>query len=196
MRTCFKCKSQTTITRGWENKSWHWAPACYKGGMRVHLRERQTPLPTHWAKLGRQKIFQGGAVNDNHKKKKRRRRKKRDDGSSLFTGWRLWTSRAFPPAVCLALLQGSGLRHHQISVTRQSPRIIGPHDYNASFSRLCCYPFSRQSSGKGERLSAFCWRLNCLVWSLLNAGRQFPVGSFWSERLWAPVNAKQSSCVA
>lgn len=151
MRTCFKCKSQTTITRGWENKSWHWAPACDKGGMRLHLRERQTPPfhPSGQSLAGRESSREVQWMIITTKKK--RRRKKRDDGSSLFTGWRLWTSRAFPPAVCLALLQGSGLRRHQISVTRQSPRIIGPHDYNASFSRLCCYPFSRQTSVKGER---------------------------------------------
>lgn len=156
MRTCFKCKSQTTITRGWENKSWHWAPACEKGGMRVHPRERQTQPPSFLpsglslASRASSREVQWMIIT----RKKDEEGEKRDDGSSLFTGWRLWTSGAFPPAVCLAPLQGSGLRRHQISVTRQSPRIIGPHDYNASFSRPCCYPFLRQTSGKGEH--AYC----------------------------------------
>jgi len=52
----------------------------------VHLRERQTPLPTHWAKLGRQRIFQGGAVNDNHKKKKARKEKKEMMGHLSLQG--------------------------------------------------------------------------------------------------------------
>lgn len=126
---------------GERKESWHWAPLRDKGGslrVRVFARAFFPPLSARWVELGRLSIFQG---------EEERGKKKIEDWSSLFTEWRLWTSTAFPPAVLLARFQGIGLRPHQISFTRQSPRIIGPRDYNlASFSRQCYYTLSRQKN--------------------------------------------------